>query len=78
MVFGKVAAKKLVKVQIRELPPLFSIDDAIAKQSFIGPEPIPVLVTSLDSFELRVAYDAETNISLLQPHKESREETHHA
>lgn len=50
----------------------------LTSQSIIGPEPIPVLVTSLDSFELRVAYDAETNISLLQPHKESRGEAHHA
>lgn len=31
--------------------------------------PIPVLVTSLDEFELRQAYDPETNIPLLQPHK---------
>jgi predicted DNA-binding protein with PD1-like motif len=43
----------------------------ITSQSFVGPEPISVLVTSLDSFELRVAYDAETNISLLLPRKET-------
>jgi predicted DNA-binding protein with PD1-like motif len=34
-------------------------------------EPIPVLVTSLDEFELRQAYDPETNIPLLQPYKDS-------
>ena len=33
----------------------------------VGAEPISVLVTSLDGFELRVAYDAETNISMFQP-----------
>src|SRR5687768_4374636 len=31
-----VAAKKIVKVEVRELPPIFSIDDAIATESFIG------------------------------------------
>lgn len=39
--------------------------------SRIGDTPIPVLVTSLDGFELRVAYDAETNIALLQPCEET-------
>ncbi len=29
--------------------------------------PVPVLVTSLDAFELRQAFDPETNIPLLQP-----------
>jgi hypothetical protein len=29
-----------------------------------------VLVTSLDDFELRVCYDPETNLSLLQPRQE--------
>jgi xanthine dehydrogenase large subunit len=32
------AAKKLVKIEIEELPPIFSIDDAIAASSFIGPK----------------------------------------
>src|SRR2546423_1069851 len=32
------AAKKLVKVNMRELPPILSIDDAIEKQSFLGPQ----------------------------------------
>jgi predicted DNA-binding protein with PD1-like motif len=36
----------------------------------IGPQPIPVLVTSLEGFELRVTFDPETNIPLLQPHAE--------
>lgn len=31
-------AKKLVKIQIKELPAIFSIDDAIGRQDFIGPE----------------------------------------
>ena len=33
----------------------------------VGRDPIPVLVTSLDEFELRQAFDPETNIPLLQP-----------
>jgi predicted DNA-binding protein with PD1-like motif len=41
--------------------------------SIIGPHPIPVLVISLEGFELRASYDPETNIPLLQP----REETSH-
>src|SRR6059058_4019412 len=32
------AAKKLVKMQIHEQPPIFSIDDAIAAKNFIGPK----------------------------------------
>ena len=35
--------------------------------SRIGARPIAVLVTSLDEFELRVAFDPETNIALMQP-----------
>src|SRR5262249_52912601 len=31
------AAKKLIKVEMQELPPIFSIDEAIEKQQFIGP-----------------------------------------
>lgn len=46
----------------------------LTEQSIVGPEPIPVLVISLDDFELRVAYDPETNIALLQPHQETRDE----
>ena len=38
--------------------------------SIVGPHPIPVLVTSLEGFELRVAFDPETNIPLLQPQAE--------
>lgn len=37
----------------------------------VGAAPIPVLVVSLDEFELRQDYDPETNIPLLQPHKDS-------
>ncbi len=40
----------------------------LTEASIVGPYPIPVLVTSLDSFELRQAFDPETNIPLLQPH----------
>lgn len=39
----------------------------IAHTSVIGPMPIAVLVTSLDDFELRVTFDPETNIPLIQP-----------
>ncbi len=39
--------------------------------SIIGPQPISVLVTTLDGFDLRVAFDAETNISLLQPQEKA-------
>ena len=35
----------------------------------VGAGPIPVLVTALDGFELRQAYDPETNMQLLQPHE---------
>ena len=44
----------------------------LTSMSVIGHHPISVLVTSLDGFELQVAYDRETNISLLQP----KEKTH--
>lgn len=39
----------------------------IPASAIVGPEPIPVLVTALEGFELRVAFDPETNIPLLQP-----------
>jgi len=39
----------------------------ITQTSVVGSTPIPVLVTSLDGFELRVAFDPETNIPLIQP-----------
>ncbi|MEP6608921.1 MAG: DUF296 domain-containing protein [Burkholderiaceae bacterium] len=39
----------------------------LTQQCVVGPVPIPVLVTSLDGFELRVTFDPETNIPLLQP-----------
>lgn len=37
----------------------------------VGSNPIPVLVTSLDGFELRQVFDPETNICLLQPHRQA-------
>lgn len=39
----------------------------IPEACIVGAEPIGVLVTSLDAFELRQAFDPETNIPLLQP-----------
>jgi hypothetical protein len=33
-----------------------------------------VLVTSLDGFDLRVAFDPETNIALIQPLQENHHE----
>lgn len=44
--------------------------------SRIGARPIAVLVTSLDEFELRVAFDPETNIALMQPGTASTEAAH--
>lgn len=35
----------------------------------VGADPIAVLITALDGFELRQAYDPETNMQLLQPHE---------
>ena len=46
----------------------------LTEQSIVGPEPVAVLVTSFDGFELRVAYDPETNIHLLQAHEEACDE----
>jgi len=39
----------------------------ITQTSVVGSAPIAVLVTALDGFELRVAFDPETNIPLIQP-----------
>jgi predicted DNA-binding protein with PD1-like motif len=38
--------------------------------SIVGPEPISVLVTAFHGFDLRVTYDPETNIPLIQPQEE--------
>lgn len=46
----------------------------LASESIVGPVPIAVLVTSLEDFELRVCYDPETNLSLLQPQQEGAHE----
>ncbi len=43
----------------------------LTETCIVSRDPIPVLVTSLDEFELRQAYDPETNIPLLQPYKET-------
>lgn len=40
----------------------------VTQTSIVGPRPITVLVTSLEEFELKVAFDIETNIPLIQPH----------
>jgi predicted DNA-binding protein with PD1-like motif len=42
-------------------------------QDCIAAEPIVVFVTTLEGFELRVAFDPETNISLIQPLDRPRE-----
>lgn len=39
----------------------------IAQTAIVGHAPIPVLVTALEGFELRVGFDPETNIHLIQP-----------
>lgn len=39
----------------------------IAKETFIGEQPISVLVIAFNEFDLQVSYDPETNISLIQP-----------
>ena len=46
----------------------------LTESCIVGRDPISVLVTSLEAFELRQAYDEETNIPLLQPHKETSDE----
>ncbi|CAN5304601.1 DUF296 domain-containing protein [soil metagenome] len=46
----------------------------LAQQAIVGRHPISVLVTSLEGIALRVAYDAETNISLIQPQQERVDE----
>ncbi|ALM50919.1 PPC domain-containing DNA-binding protein [Halomonas huangheensis] len=43
----------------------------VPQASIIGEQPIPVLVTAIEGFELRQAFDDETNIALLKPYKES-------
>ena len=46
----------------------------LPQQAIVGRQPIAVLVTCLDGFELRVAFDPETNICLIQPLEESSHE----
>lgn len=40
-------------------------------ESWIGGQPVPVLVTALEGFELRQAFDDETSIPLLKPWMET-------
>ncbi len=44
----------------------------VTEASIIGARPLVVLVTAFDDFELRVTFDAETNISLFQPQHHER------
>jgi predicted DNA-binding protein with PD1-like motif len=46
----------------------------LTQNCIVAAQPVSVLVTSLDGFELRVMYDHETNIPLLQPHEETNDE----
>lgn len=43
----------------------------LPERAIIGAAPIPVLVTTLDGFDLQQAFDPETNMPLLQPLKEN-------
>lgn len=43
----------------------------LTEACIVGPNPIAVLVTSLDEFDLQQAFDPETNIALLQPRRET-------
>ncbi len=78
MIFGNATLGKSLKGQ-----PLVHCHAAIRTQNgevkgghiltedcIVGRDPIPVLVISLDEFELRQAFDPETNVPVLQPHKE--------
>ncbi len=46
----------------------------LTEHCIVGADPIPVLITALDGFELRQAYDPETNMQLLQPHEVATDE----
>jgi hypothetical protein len=46
----------------------------LTESCIVGPDEIPVLVTSLDAFELRQAFDPETNMPLLQPFEDTDHE----
>jgi predicted DNA-binding protein with PD1-like motif len=46
----------------------------LTQTCIVGPDPISVLVTSLEGFELRQAFDPETNIFLLQPHERAADD----
>ncbi|MFL9924912.1 DUF296 domain-containing protein [Herbaspirillum lusitanum] len=46
----------------------------LTQNSIVGARPISVLVTAFTDIQLRVAYDAETNISLIKPYQETTNE----
>jgi hypothetical protein len=46
----------------------------LTETCIVGSNPIPVLVTSLDGFELRQVFDPETNVSLLRPHRQTADD----
>jgi hypothetical protein len=46
----------------------------LTESCIVAGDPIPVLVTSIEGFELRQAFDPETNIPLLQPYKDDDDE----
>ena len=78
MVFGNATLGKSMKgcrsciAMPRSAPKAATVKGGhiLTDTCIVGRDPIPVLVTSLDDFELRQAYDPETNIPLLQPYKE--------
>jgi predicted DNA-binding protein with PD1-like motif len=82
MVFGNATIGKNAKGKpIVHCHACFRIGDGatkgghvLADSAIVGPDPIPVLVTSLDGFELRVTFDPETNIPLLQPQEVTPDE----
>lgn len=46
----------------------------VTQSTIVGSQPIPVLVTSLEGFDLRASYDPETNLRLLQPQEGGHDE----
>ena len=67
------AAKKLVKITMRELPPILSIDEAIERQSFLGPQrvsgtlqPLNVYASDLLNFVLPTRMQAFAPAPALQ------------
>lgn len=81
MVFGNATLGKSMKggplvhchAAIRTETGLVKGGHILTETCIVGSHPIPVLVTSLDGFELRQAFDPETNIPLLQPFEAVRD-----